>query len=234
MWHAHCSTCVHEPVLIFLPSLPETKSTQDIQNGSEEEIQSECEDEMTALIHTLRNPALIVIDVQKGFDNQDFFGKRNNYACEENIAELVQQWSENDWPIVLVQHDSLNRESPLHPANPGHDFKDFITVSGSLQVNKTVNSCFYGTPNLDDWLRAEGISEVVLCGITTNHCCETTARMAGNLGYQTLFVLDATHTFDRKSLDGSLITADEIARVTASNLEGEFARVVSTAELLRD
>ena len=69
-------------------------------------------------------------------------------------------------------------------------------------------------------------------GIQTNFCCETTARMAGNLGYDTLFVLDATHTFDLEDLDGNIIAADELARVTAANLDGEFAQVVMTDDLL--
>ena len=72
----------------------------------------------------------------------------------------------------------------------------------------------------------------MVCGITTNHCCETTARVGGNLGYDVLFVLDATHTFDRMAPDGSTVTADDLARVTATNLHGEFATVVGTADLL--
>ena len=61
-----------------------------------------------------------------------------------------------------------------------------------------------------------------MCGITTNHCCETTARVAGNLGYDVWFALDATHTFDRIGPDGVALTADALARATATNLHGEF------------
>ncbi len=75
---------------------------------------------------------------------------------------------------------------------------------------------------------------IVVCGITTNHCCETTARVGGNLGYDVLFAIDATHTFDRTGPDGETMTADELARATATNLHGEFATVVSTEELLDD
>lgn len=95
-----------------------------------------------------------------------------------------------------------------------------------------MNSSFYGEPDLHAWLQGEGLSEVVICGITTNHCCETTARMAGNLGYDTYLALDATHTFDRTAPDGTVVPAEELARITATNLDGEFATVVSTAELL--
>ena len=71
-----------------------------------------------------------------------------------------------------------------------------------------------------------------LCGITTNHCCETTARVGGNLGYDVRFVLDATHAFDRRDLAGGSIPAEELARVTATNLNDEFATVVDTVTAL--
>ena len=73
---------------------------------------------------------------------------------------------------------------------------------------------------------------MVICGVQTNFCCETTARMAGNLGYDTYFVLDATHTFDLTGIDGVVIPAEELARTTAANLHGEFATVVRTDDVV--
>lgn len=97
---------------------------------------------------------------------------------------------------------------------------------------KHVNSAFYGSPDHHAWLQNHGHHALTICGITTNHCCETTARMAGNLGYETTFAIDATHAFGRKALDGSWISAEEIARVSAANLNDEFATVLTTAEIL--
>ena len=180
----------------------------------------------------LRRPALIVVDVQAGFDDAEFWGPRDNPSCEGNIAALVRLWRSESWPVVFVRHDSDNPLSPLSPSSPGHAFKDVIEGSPDLLISKRVNSSFYGTPDLHAWLGVEGIGQVVICGITTNHCCETTARMAGNLGYDTYFVIDATHTFDRVGPDGTTVPAATLSAVTATNLHDEFATVVTTEDLL--
>lgn len=177
-----------------------------------------------------KRTALIVIDVQQGF-NEEFWGPSNNPECEVNILALLEKWRSNDWPVVLVRHDSISLHSPLRPGQPGNDFMPGIAGKHDLLITKTVNSAFYGTPNLADWLKKEAINSVVICGITTNHCCETTARMAGNLGYEVTFVIDATRTFDFKDMKGQVIKADEMARVTGANLQGEFAQVVSANQL---
>jgi nicotinamidase-related amidase len=96
-----------------------------------------------------------------------------------------------------------------------------------------VNSAFHGSPDLAGWLKGQGVGRVVICGVTTNHCCETTARVGGNLGFEVWFALDATHTFDRRAPSGELITADELALVTAANLHDEFATVCTTSDLVR-
>lgn len=176
-------------------------------------------------------PALVVIDVQAGFD-APVWGRRNNPDAEANIARLVGTWRGSHLPLVLVRHDSVRTDSPLRPGQPGNALRGFVDGPADLFITKDVNSAFYGEPDLDHWLQSRGITDLVICGVTTNFCCETTARMAGNLGYRVRFVLDATHTFDRVAPDGTVIPAEEIARVTAANLHGEFAEVVSTEDVL--
>ena len=179
-------------------------------------------------------PALVVIDVQRGFDDAAFWGERNNPGCEENIAALIAHWRERSWPVVFVRHDSENPDSPLFPGSEGNGFKQIVTGEPDLLVSKSVNSSFYGTPDLHAWLGDHAITSIAICGITTNHCCETTARMGGNLGYDVTFIIDATHTFDRAAPDGGLASAAELSRVTATNLQGEFATVRSTSAVLAD
>ncbi|MCZ0980034.1 cysteine hydrolase family protein [Streptomyces diastatochromogenes] len=185
------------------------------------------------------NAALVVIDVQKGFE-QEFWGRRNNPEAEANIAALIDAWQETGRPVVFVRHDSPRAGSPLEPGTEGNEFKDFVEErrgKGSgpeLFVTKSVNSAFYGEPDLDAWLKGAGVEQFVVVGIQTNMCNETTARMGGNLGYDVLFALDAMHTFDLAGPFGWTQTAEELTRATAVSLHGgRFARVVSTEDVLK-
>ena len=176
--------------------------------------------------------ALVVVDVQQGFADAGYWGRRDNPACEQNVLDLLGAWRDRGRPVVLVRHDSDSPASPLHPTSAGNALLPGVDGPHDLLVVKSVNSSFHGSPDLDAWLRAQELDGIVVCGITTNHCCETTARVGGNLGHRVLFALDATHTFDREGPDGEVVPAELLARVTAANLDGEFATVVRTADLL--
>ena len=175
--------------------------------------------------------ALVVVDAQRGFDEPGW-GRRNNPACDDNIAALVDEWHARQRPLVYVRHDSTDPGSPLHPDAAGNPLKPYLTAAPDLLVTKSVNSSFHGHPDLHAWLREHTVAGIVVCGITTNHCCETTARVGGNLGHRVLFALDATHTFDRVGPDGRTLSADDLTRATATNLHHEFATVVQTHDLL--
>lgn len=180
----------------------------------------------------MNHPALVVVDVQVGFDDPRW-GPRNNPSCERNVAALIRRWRQLRWPVVFVRHDSSDPSSPLAPGSPGHQFKPEVEGEPDLLIKKSLHSAFHGDPDLNAWLCTSGIDEVAVCGITTDHCVETTARFAAESGYRVLFPLDATHTFDRVAPDGSVVTADEIAQRTAASLNGEFAQVLTTDGLLQ-
>ncbi|MFB8083471.1 cysteine hydrolase family protein [Streptomyces sp. NPDC056013] len=186
------------------------------------------------------NAALVVIDVQKGFE-EEFWGKRNNPAAEGNIAALIDLWQETGRPVAFVRHDSVEgSRSPLRVGYEGNAFKDFVEErrgkggGPELLVRKTVNSAFYGQPSLDGWLTGLDVVQIVIVGIQTNMCNETTARMGGNLGYEVVFPLDAMHTFDLEGPFGWSRSADELSQATAVSLHGgRFATVVTTEEVVK-
>lgn len=182
------------------------------------------------ILHIQDNAALIVVDVQEGFDDEPNVGKRNNPEADQNIEAIIRVWEKARRPIVVVQHNSISTESVLNPTKPGNALKPYVKrVKPDLAISKSVNSAFYGTPDLDQWLKSSDIHQIVIVGIQTNMCCETTARMAGNLGYDVIFVPDAMHTFDATGPDDVVISADEITRATVASLfDGEFAKIAST------
>ncbi|MFC5379395.1 cysteine hydrolase family protein [Aquipuribacter nitratireducens] len=180
--------------------------------------------------------ALVVVDVQDGFDDPAW-GTRDNAGAEAAVAALVAAWRGSGRPVVLVRHDSAHAASPLHPTSPGNAYKGEVTealggASPDLLVTKTVNSSFHGTPDLAAWLRERGTRQLVVCGVQTNFCCETTARVGANLGFDVLYALDATWTYDLPGFSGGTVPASLLREVTATNLANEFCRVVRTATLL--
>lgn len=176
---------------------------------------------------------LLVIDVQEGFDDPRW-GRRNNPGAEGNIARLLQAWRRTGRPVVFVRHDSREPGSPLAPGSPGNRIKPEVApLDGETVLAKHAHGPFVGT-DLEQRLRAAGWRTVVVTGLTTDHCCSTTARMAADMGFETYVVSDATATFDRRGPDGRVFEADLVHAAELAALHGEFARVVTTRELLQE
>jgi nicotinamidase-related amidase len=175
---------------------------------------------------------LLLIDVQKAFLDPRW-GERNNPEAESNIARLLSAWRNSGRPIRHVIHDSVEPNSLLRPDSPGNAIQDAAAPkTGEPVYRKHVNSAFIGT-NLEKELREDGIDTLVIAGLTTNHCVSTTARMAGNLGFRTYVVSDATAAFARPALDGTVRSAEAVHSGALSDLHQEFATVADTAEILR-
>jgi nicotinamidase-related amidase len=175
--------------------------------------------------------ALVVIDVQQGFDDPRW-GPRNNPDAERTIAHLLGHWRAARRPVIHVRHDSRTPGSSLHPDHLGNAFKPRVRpLDGEAVYPKVVNSAFIGT-SLERDLREQGILTLAIVGLTTNHCVSTTVRMAGNLGFQTFVVSDATATFDRIGLDGKVRAAAEVHASALSDLHEEFATVIDSGRLL--
>ncbi len=178
------------------------------------------------------NTALIIIDVQKGFD-EPVWGERNNPQAEDNIARLLDVWRKRGRLVFHIQHMSLSPNSPLNPNHSGNALKDAVQPrAGEPLIQKTVNSAFIGT-DLEQQLRKRGCNSLVIVGLTTPHCVSTTTRMAGNLGFETYLVSDATAAFELTGHDGRKYSAQEIHDVTLATLSDEFATIVETKGLLQ-
>jgi len=178
-----------------------------------------------------QNTALLVIDLQRAIDHPDW-GQRNNPQAEGNIAALLASWRAAARPLLHVRHDSCQPQSHYRPGQPGHDFKlEAAPLPGETVVSKQTNSAFIGT-GLEARLRAAGITTLVIAGVITNNSVEATARMAGNLGFDTFVIHDATFTFGHSDFDGVSRTAAEVHAMSLANLSGEYATIASTAEVL--
>ncbi len=177
------------------------------------------------------NTALIIIDVQKGFDNPKW-GERNNLQAEQNIERLLSAWRDSGRPVYHVQHLSTSPNSPLNPNSSGSEIKDIVKPrDAELVIQKHVNSAFIGT-NLEQLLRDNQIKTLVITGLTTPHCVSTTTRMASNFGFDSYLVSDATAAFEIVGYNGKHYSADEIHETALATLHGEFATVVETETVL--
>jgi nicotinamidase-related amidase len=178
-----------------------------------------------------QNTALLVIDMQMGFDDPAW-GQRNNPEAETNVAALIATWREASAPVIHVHHNSPDPTGRLRRNTPGNKAKFEAQPWADERVyQKSVNSAFIGT-SLDTDLRMLGIKTLVITGLTTNHCISTTARMAGNLGFETFVVADATATFARTNLDGTIRLAEDVHNAALSDLQDEFAQIVDTQWLI--
>ncbi|HEU4987930.1 MAG TPA: cysteine hydrolase family protein [Rhizobiaceae bacterium] len=177
--------------------------------------------------------ALIHIDVQKGFlEIEEQGGRRNNPAALTNMVRLLEAFRKVGAPVIHVRHASTEKNSVFRPERSGYaPIEETRENEGEPVLVKSVNSAFIGT-DLKKRLRDGGICTLVIAGATTNHCVETTTRMAGNLGFDARLVADACYTFDRIGFDGKPESAEAIHAMTLSNLSGEFATIETTDTVL--
>src|SRR5437660_8674990 len=179
-----------------------------------------------------KNAVLLIVDVQKGMDVYAERYNRNNPDLEKNIARLQAAWRKTGRPIIHIQHLSTEPQSPLRPGQPGVAIKDELRpLPGEPVVQKSVSSAFIGT-TLEADLRRRGLTTLVVVGMQTNMCVSTTARMAGNLGFATYVVSDATATFDNTGPDGKRYGSELLHNVALADLHGEFSTVVDTRTVL--
>ena len=179
-----------------------------------------------------KNPALLLVDIQKAFLEKDYPGLiRNNENAEFICGKILKKWRTLDLPIIHVRHSSTNPESKLHKSRPGFEFNDYVTpLENEMVLTKEVNSAFIGT-NLENILIKSHVDTLVIVGMTTNHCISTTVRMSGNLGFDTYLISDSTACYNTKGLNGEIIDCNTIYNSALASLQEEFATVIDSKEL---
>jgi len=179
------------------------------------------------------NTALILIDIQKGFDDLSYWGARNNPEAEQNASQILNVWRANGLPVFHIKHNSTNPKSKLVAGQRGNEIQDIVKPLPSEPViSKNVNSAFIGT-DLKERLDKQEIKSLVMVGLTTDHCVSTSVRMAGNLGFNVQVISDATATFDKELPSGEKLPAELIHQANLASLHNEFATVLTTQELLQ-
>lgn len=177
--------------------------------------------------------ALLLIDWQLGFDLPNYWGgPRNNPHAEANTLLLLQAWRKAGALVCHAKHNSINPLSPLHPTHSGNQIKpELAPLANELCVEKNVNSAFIGT-TLQHYLQEQGVEELVVAGLTTDHCVSTTVRMAANFGFRVRLAADACATFGKMALDGTLLEAEQVHQVHLASLHNEFAQVQNTQHVI--
>jgi nicotinamidase-related amidase len=179
----------------------------------------------------LDESALLVVDAQDSFRVRPRWARRSNPAFEANVAALVDAYRAAGRPIFYFLHTDGDAE--FAPGSPYLRLMEFLAPRGDEPVLlKDTRNCFTST-TLQARLLARGVRRLAITGIQTEQCCETTARLAADLGYAVDFVADATMTFPIADLGapGTELGVDAIVERTLYALRGRFARVVSTATL---
>lgn len=189
--------------------------------------------------------ALIVIDVQKSFEQRPNWAAVSNPAIVKQVTRLVDAARAAGDLVVWVLHAEPGTGNVFDPVNGYVELMNGVSPSeADLTVTKTSINAFT-TTNLQQSLVTRGIREVVICGIQTEQCCETTARLASDLGFDVTFVTDATATFpivhrdapadrplDEILADPTTLQVDEIIARTEYALARRFATIATVDELV--
>jgi nicotinamidase-related amidase len=182
--------------------------------------------------------ALIVVDVQESFRRRPYFREQDLPGFLRNVQWLIDRCGSRGIPVVQVFHQEPGDDAgnPFSAASGCVCAMRELSLCAEAVVHKQVHSAMFGRTadgsTLEQWLRRREIGELLITGIRTEQCCETTARHAADLGFSVRYVMDATLTFAMRTRSGREVSAAEIQERTELVLEGRFAQVVSTAGAL--
>ncbi len=176
--------------------------------------------------------ALLVIDVQMALADDDASGaERSCPEAEQNITTLLETFRKRGDTIIHIHHHGLDADDPFNANASGSAVQPYAApIDGEPVIIKHVSSGFINT-SLESDLRTLGVERVILCGAVANYCVESTARMAGNLGFDAVYAADAVWAYSETGPDGVHHSAEQLHSVSQCNLEAEFAIVMKTANI---
>jgi len=182
---------------------------------------------------TMRDkPALVLIALQKGFDDVSYWGtQRNNPEAEDNAGRLLNIWRKKGLPLFHMQHTPADPDSPLLEGKEGHHFKDeVIPRKGETVIRKDIHTAIGGAA-LREKLEDAGVKKVIVIG---DRCVSSMVRMTAHYGYDAFVVYDATATFNKPNprVSEQMYSAELIHDTAIASLKGEFASVVMTDEVI--
>ncbi len=174
--------------------------------------------------------ALLVIDVQESFKQRPYYGEADAPAFFDRLQALCDGAKAQGIPIVRVLH--VEPEGVFSEASGFVRPMPEVRYVPELEVKKQMHSALAGSP-LPAWLAARGISRLIVSGIRTEQCCETTTRHASDSGFAVDYVTEATLTFPFRHPKGRLFSVAELRERTEAVLHDRFARVCTVEEALR-
>lgn len=172
--------------------------------------------------------ALINIDTQQSFFHRDYWQEDDVPAFQQAILRLISGCQDLGVPVVDIFH--VDDEGTFSLASGSVKAMPFLSHKADVTFEKHVHNAFTDT-GLDYWLRTQGINHLIICGLRTEQCCETTTRVASDLGYRVSFVSEAMLTFPMR-WKGVTLDAATLRHRTETVLAGRFADVQTVAECL--
>jgi len=178
--------------------------------------------------------ALILIDAQQSFVHRPYYQAASAADFLARTNALIDGCSRREIPIVRILHiDAPDQVDNPFALSSGHvrPMDGLATFTPAAEFHKTRHSALVGS-GLGVWLRQNDIGRLIIAGIRTEQCCETTTRHASDEGYEVDFVAEATLTFDMTHLDGSLLLAKDIVARTTAVLKDRFATIATVEQAL--
>jgi nicotinamidase-related amidase len=174
--------------------------------------------------------ALLVIDVQESFKHRQYWREDDVPEFRARLLELIERCRAQAIPVLHILHEDCGQGGPFDPVNGLVRELEWLPPPDA-RFKKHVHSALVDS-GLGEWLNARGIKRVIVSGIRTEQCCETTTRHAFDLGYDVVYVTEATLTFAMTHANGRVYSAAELRERTELVLAGRFARIATVADAL--